>query len=185
MCMLTEGDEAPHFQLLGTEGDDIDTYRLSDYTAAGPVLLRFYPADFSAVCGDKLCEFRDADWLTLNPDVSVFGISTDTIPAHMAFISELSLNFPLLSDPTGIVSKQYDVCVEELAGHHINGASHALFIVDPSQRIRYAWCVDRPEIPDLDSLRQRLQATDVERQPDFAEVHGTLNEIVGLPQDPF
>lgn len=183
--MLTKGDDAPDFQLLGTDGTDIGSYRLSDYVADGPVLLRFYPADFSAVCGDKLCEFRDTDWLTVNPEVTVFGISTDTVPAHMAFIDELDLNFSLLSDHNGTVSDEYGVCVEELAGHRIDGAMHACFVVDHDQRIRYAWSIDLPDIPDLESLRARWKSTEVERQPAFADIHTTLTELVGLPEEAF
>lgn len=184
--MLTKGDQAPDFQLLGTDGGDIASYRLSDYTPDGPVLLRFYPGDFSAVCAEKLCEFRDTDWLTLNPDLTVFGISTDTIPAHTAFIEEFDLNFPLLSDNNGTVSKQYDVCVEELAGHRIDGALHALYIVDEAQQIRYAWSVEMPEVPDLETFREIRAAEDeFQIQPELDAIHEALGEVLDLSSPSF
>lgn len=184
--MLEVDETAPDFQLLGTDGTDISSYRLSDYTADGPVLLRFYPGDFSAVCGDKLCEFRDTDWLTVSPDVTVFGISTDTLPAHQAFSSELNLNFPLLSDNNGAVAKQYGVGVDEIAGHQVDGTSHALFIVDADRRIQYAWSMEIPEIPDLETFREMKASTSPEAiQPEFGEIQDAISDIVELPQEAF
>jgi peroxiredoxin len=149
-------------------------------------LLRFYPGDFSAVCGEKLCEFRDTDWLAMNPDVSVFGISTDTIPAHSAFINELGLNFPLLSDNNATVCKQFDVCVEEIAGHRIDGGLHAVYIVDDDRRIQYAWSVDMPPVPDLETFKQmKATETEVEIQPDCRELHAALEAGVDPPREPF
>lgn len=181
--MLEPGDPAPAFQLLGTDGRTVRSYRLGDYTADGPVILRFYPGDFSAVCGDKLCEFRDTDWLTVNPDVTVFGLSTDTIPAHQAFIAELDLNFPLLSDNNASVAKRYGVCVEEIAGHRVDGARHALYIVDTDQRIRYAWSLELPDIPDLETFQQLRASQRPEAiQPAFGDVHDALADLIELPR---
>lgn len=184
--MLAKGEEAPDFRLLGTDGTDVDSYRLSDYTSDGTVLLRFYPGDFSAVCGEKLCEFRDTDWLAMNPAVSVFGISTDTIPAHTAFINELDLNFPLLSDNNAAVCKQYEVCIEEIAGHRIDGGLHAVYIVDEDQRIQYAWSVDMPPVPDLETFKQ-LKASEAgfEIQPDLGELRTALGDLVELEEELF
>lgn len=181
--MLPEGETAPDFRLLGTDGADIDSYRLQDYAAEGAVVLRFYPGDFSAVCGDKLCEFRDAEWLTVNPDVTVFGISTDTLPAHRAFVDDLSLNFPLLSDNRGEVTGAYDVVVDELAGHPVGAALHAMYVVDADREIRFAWALDLPSIPDLETLRQvDLAKAGIAIQPDFGDVWAVLDDIVGLPE---
>lgn len=184
--MIEVGETAPDFQLLGTDGTDIRSYRLSDYTVEGPVLLRFYPGDFSAVCGDKLCEFRDTDWLTVNPEVTVFGISTDTIPAHQAFCAELDLNFPLLSDNNGAVAKRYDVDVREIAGHQIDGALHALYIVDDRQQIQYAWSIEMPEIPDLETFREMKASVNPDAiQPEFGDIHEAMADIAELPQEAF
>lgn len=184
--MLEVGETAPDFQLLGTDGGNVRSYRLSDYTADGPVLLRFYPGDFSAVCGDKLCEFRDMEWLTVNPDVTVFGVSTDTIPAHQAFVAELDLNFPLLSDNNGTVSKQYGVCLEEVAGHRIDGALHAVYIVDPDRQVQYAWSFETPDIPDLETFnRMKASQSPDAIQPELGDIHDALADLVELPQEPF
>lgn len=181
--MLEVGDTAPDFQLLGT---DVRSYRLSEFTADGPVILRFYPGDFSAICGDKLCEFRDIDWLTVNPDVTVFEISTDTIPAHQAFIGELDLNFPLLSDNNGTVSKRYGVCVQEIAGHRVDGAAHTVFIVDADRQIQFAWTVELPEIPDLETFRELKASQSPDAiQPEFGAIHDVLAEMIEMPQGAF
>ncbi|WP_435063292.1 redoxin domain-containing protein, partial [Halobaculum sp. EA56] len=71
--MTETGEPVGNFALPGTEGDGIRRYRLSDYTDTGAVVLAFYPFDFSPVCTDVLCRFRDAEFLSLTEDVDVFG----------------------------------------------------------------------------------------------------------------
>jgi len=101
--MLQVGDGAPGFELPGTDGSDIETYRLSDYARDGAVVLAFYPFDFSPVCTREPCEFRDPEWFTVEPGVDVFGISTDSAYAHRAFVERHDLTFRLPSDANGTV----------------------------------------------------------------------------------
>ncbi|PGF13827.1 hypothetical protein CP556_22225 [Natrinema sp. CBA1119] len=76
--MLELGETAPSFTLPGTDGETIDEYSLKEYTNEGAAVLAFYPFDFSPICTEELCDFRDVEWLTFTEGVNLFGISTDS-----------------------------------------------------------------------------------------------------------
>lgn len=153
-------DPAPEFELPGTGGEEIDTYRLSEYTDRGAVVLAFYPFDFSPVCAGVLCDFRDAEFLTVTDDVDVFGISLDSCYAHKEFIQRYELPFPLLSDPTGRVTEQYGLAYDEWE-HHEGVPKRALVTVDDSQHVRYTWQTeDAYQSPSIDDLQQAVTAVE-------------------------
>lgn len=154
--MLEAGDTAPEFELPGTDGETHGTYRLSDYTDAGTVVLAFYPADFSPVCTDELCAFRDVEWLSVRDDVSVFGISVDSVYSHSHFINEYGFGFPLLTDRLGEVASGYGVRYDEWEGQ-VQVAKRAIFAIDENRTVRYRWFSDDPwETPNLDDLNAAL-----------------------------
>lgn len=152
--MLESGDEAPDFTLPGAAGGTIDTHGLSEYTDRGwSVVLVFYPFDFHPACTDQWCSFRDADWLTVLDDVVVLGVGGDAAYAHREYAERHNVQFPLLSDADGTVSREYGVLQAEFEGHH-DVPGRATFVVDPDRVVRFAWSADSPdEQPDLDALR--------------------------------
>ncbi|WP_424015941.1 redoxin domain-containing protein [Halorubrum xinjiangense] len=144
------------FSLPGTEGDEIAEYRLSDYTDGGAVVLVFYPFDFSPVCTEELCGFRDAEWLSFTENVDVFGVSRDSCYAHKRFIREYDLSFPLLSDTEGEVIKEFNLAYDEWE-HHAGVPKRALVALDESHDVRYKWQTeDAYEAPDMDELEQSV-----------------------------
>lgn len=156
--MISESEEAPTFTIPGTEGNEIKKYSLSEYTENGAVVLVFYPFDFSPVCTEELCLFRDAEWLTFTEDVDVLGISLDSGYAHKRFIKEHNFTFPLLSDTKGRVTKQYGVAYDEWE-HHVSVPKRALITVDDSLTVRYTWVTeDAYQNPNLDELHQAVEA---------------------------
>lgn len=102
---LSVGDTAPNFTVKDTNGN---TVSLSDY-AGKTVVLYFYPKDDTPGCTKEACSFRDnyADYQ--GKDVVVFGVSMDNETSHKAFTDKYSLNFPLLADTDGSLTKAYDV----------------------------------------------------------------------------
>jgi peroxiredoxin len=159
--MLSQGDEAPDFELLGTDGDGIEEHRLTDHLGDGPVVLAFYPQDFSPVCTEELCTLHEGDYFSFVPGVDIFGISTDGVYSHREFVTRHDIGFPLLSDGDGHVAEAYGARYAE--PHEAFGArvtKRSLFIVDEDQRIQYAWRTD-----------------DVHEQPDLIEARGRLDEI--------
>jgi peroxiredoxin Q/BCP len=98
------GEQAPDIELPGTEG----TFRLSDHRGERVVLL-FYPGDFTPVCTQQFCSYRDRpeDFSALG--ATVVGISAQDVASHERFIAENSLTVPLLADTEQTVAKAYSV----------------------------------------------------------------------------
>lgn len=161
--MLTEGTEAPAFALPGYDDGEIGEFALDDYVGEDVVVVAFYPMDFSPGCTEELCSLRDIDLLTLMDDVTILGISRDSVHSHRAFAEENALEFPLLTDSIGGVAEEYGVLHEELEGHQ-RVPKRALFVVDDRGRIAYAWSTDDPRVqPDLDAVRNAIDAVQDDR----------------------
>jgi len=157
--MVTVGDTAPSFELPGTgdAGEGVPTYRLDDALGEGPVVLAFYAFDFHPGCTEQLCSIRDLSWFDIDPDVSVFGISTDRVFSHRAFAEQHDIEFPLLSDSDGRVAEAYGVLRSELLGHR-RVSKRALFLLDTDGTVQYRWVGDDPEaVPSLTPLYEALE----------------------------
>lgn len=158
--MIEVDEPAPDFALPGTDGETIEQYRLSDYTDEGVAVLLFYPFDFSPVCTVELCEIRELEWLLFTEGVDVFGVSTDSVYAHKAFIAAHDLPFPLLSDNHGTVSAEYGVRYDEWEAHE-QVSKRAFFVVDHTDTVRYAWHTENAsEEFDIGVLRDATETVD-------------------------
>jgi thioredoxin-dependent peroxiredoxin len=102
---LSVGDTAPNFTVKDTNGN---TVSLADY-AGKTVVMYFYPKDDTPGCTKEACSFRDAYADYQGKDVVVLGVSMDDEASHKAFTNKFSLNFPLLADTDGSLTKSYDV----------------------------------------------------------------------------
>jgi thioredoxin-dependent peroxiredoxin len=102
--MLKPGDRAPDFELPDEEGR---TVRLSSLLEGGPLVLYFYPSDFTPVCTREACMFRDMHEMLAARGIRVIGINTQPPDMHRKFRASYSLPFPLLSDPERLVVKAY------------------------------------------------------------------------------
>ncbi|MES2572275.1 MAG: redoxin domain-containing protein [Verrucomicrobiota bacterium] len=151
--ILQRGTRAPDFTLKS----EIDrAVTLSDFRGEAVVLV-FYPADWSPVCGDQLALYNEhfAEFQKL--DATLFGISVDGPWSHAAYSREHHLHFPLLSDsePRGEVACHYGVLRE------IDGVSErALFVIDPEGIIFWSHLSPiglNPGVTELLLALQRLQ----------------------------
>jgi peroxiredoxin Q/BCP len=125
------GDKAPDFTLPDEDGQP---RRLYDALERGPVMLVFYPGDFTPTCTKQLCEYRDefGDFLQLG--LQILGISDDAVEKHHSFKQAKSLPFPLLADPDHKAIDLY--CGRSLlAGMR---SSRANYIISKDGVIRYA-----------------------------------------------
>jgi thioredoxin-dependent peroxiredoxin len=102
---IQEGSPAPDFTLKSTDGKEIG---LSQFKGQKNVVLYFYPKDDTPGCTKEACAFRDDISQITAKDAVVLGVSVDDTASHQAFTSKFNLNFPLLSDIGGTVSKAYD-----------------------------------------------------------------------------
>lgn len=98
------GDRAPAFELPNQDGDPV---RLSDIE--GPLVVFFYPGDFTPICTREACSFRDSFEDFRDVDATVLGISNDSPDKHADFRDEYGLEFDLLSDEDGDVIEAYGV----------------------------------------------------------------------------
>lgn len=104
--MLKQGDRAPDFTLPDQDGRP---RRLRDLLTEGPLILYFYPADFSPGCTREACDLRDLHARILAAGLHVVGISPQAPDSHRRFRDKYSLPFTLLSDENKSVIRQYDV----------------------------------------------------------------------------
>ncbi len=92
------------FELLDQDSKSV---KLSEVLQQGPVMLVFYPGDFTPVCTTQLCGYRDAYAEFQGLGVQILGISPDAPEKHRQFIDAMKFPFSLLSDPQKKVFKDY------------------------------------------------------------------------------
>lgn len=102
---LAAGTPAPNFTVKDTNGNPVS---LSDF-AGKTVVLYFYPKDDTPGCTKEACSFRDYRPQYQEKDVVVLGVSMDDETSHQQFTQKYGLNFPLLADVDGAITKSYDV----------------------------------------------------------------------------
>ena len=146
---LKEGTIEPDFSLKDTPDQKVC---LSDFLGQ-PVILAFYPADFSPVCGNEMTVFNELISEFQKYNAQLLGISVDNIWSHLAFAKERNLHFPLLSDfnPKGEVSKIYHAYREE------DGQSdRALYVIDKKGKIAWGYISPIGISPGADGILQAL-----------------------------
>jgi peroxiredoxin Q/BCP len=132
--MLRSGDRAPDFTLLDHEGRPV---RLADLLAQGPLILYFYPADFTPGCTSEACAIRDLHAELQAAGVNVVGVSPQDSATHARFRSRHDLPFTLLADTDKRVIKEYGV-----DGPIGLGVRRATFLILPDGRIADAVLAD-------------------------------------------
>jgi peroxiredoxin len=133
--MIAAGEPAPDFTLRDQDGEEVS---LADFKGR-KVLLVFYPADFSPVCGDQFSIYQEVKPEIAEKGVELVGVSVDGPFAHKAFQEKLGIDTTLLSDfePKGEVARAY--------GSYLDGvgtANRTLVLVDESGTV--AWTYESP-----------------------------------------
>ncbi len=100
------GDKAPDFTLKSQTGQDVS---LHDYIGKKPIVLYFYPKDFTSGCTKEACAFRDSYEQFKDLGAEVIGVSTATADKHKEFSTAYNLPFTLLADEGAGVRKLYGV----------------------------------------------------------------------------
>jgi peroxiredoxin Q/BCP len=103
---LKVGDPAPDFSMQGTDGK---THKLSDYRGHQAVVLAWFPKAKTPGCTLECKSFRDSGRALRGYDVAYFTASCDTPELNKEFATELSLDYPILSDTDKSVAKAYGV----------------------------------------------------------------------------
>lgn len=132
--MLKSGSPAPDFALPDQDGA---TVRLKDLLSTGPLILYFYPADFTPGCTREACSIRDLHAELQQTGLTVVGVSPQSPESHRRFRDKYALPFTLLADPDKVAIKAYDV-----AGPFGFGVRRTTFLIDRSARIQAAVLAD-------------------------------------------
>jgi peroxiredoxin len=150
-AVLPEGAPAPDFTLTSSNGDEVS---LSDFRGQ-PVILAFYPADWSPVCGDQMSLYNEVLPLFEEHDAQLLGLSVDGKWSHRAFTESRNLRFPLLSDfePKGEVARLYGVYDDK------KGTSQrALFVIDGEGIIRWRYVSPADVNPGANGILEALES---------------------------
>ena len=125
--MLDIGMKAPDFTLSDQDGHAVS---LSDFRGR-KVVLYFYPKDNTPGCTRQACAFAASYEKFTQKNVTVIGISKDSVASHLKFAEKYSLPFILLSDPDRLAIEAYGVWQEKkMAGKVGMGVVHTTFIIN-------------------------------------------------------
>lgn len=148
--ILSQGTVAPDFSLHVTPDQKLSLSELRGQ----PVILAFYPADWSPVCGDQMALYNE-----ILPDfkkyrAELIGISVDGVWCHAAFTKDRNLHFPLAPDfePKGRVSRAYGAYRPD------DGVcERALFVIDKNGVIAWSYCSPIAVNPGAEGILQALE----------------------------
>lgn len=161
-AILGAGTPAPDFALNATPDQML---RLSELRGR-PVILVFYPADWSPVCGDQVALYNEMLSEFREYGAEILGISVDGVWCHAAFAHDRNLHFPLLADfePKGKVAREYGAYRDE------DGTSErALFVIDSDGIIRWSYCSPLAVNPGADGILNALESIASRSTPERAE----------------
>src|SRR4051812_37532542 len=147
---LPPGSPAPDFDLPATSGQSVSLAELRGQ----PVILAFYPADWSPVCSDQMALYQEVLPEFQRFDAELFGISVDGVWSHLAFARDRNLHFPLLADfePKGEVARAYQVY------RATDGTSErALYVIDADGIVRWSYVSPVGVNPGADGILRALE----------------------------
>ena len=148
--ILPAGTPAPDFTLPVTPDQKLSLKELR----GKPVILAFYPADWSPVCGDQMGIYNEVLPEFQKYGAKLLGISVDGPWCHEAFAQHRSFHFPLLADfePKGNVSRAYGAYRER------DGFSErALFVIDKDGKIAWSYLSPIAVNPGADGILDALE----------------------------
>jgi peroxiredoxin len=149
--ILAPKTPAPNFTLNATPDQKVS---LADLRGK-PVVLAFYPADWSPVCGDQMALYNEILPEFHRHQATLIGISVDGAWCHAAFAANRKLHFPLLSDfePKGAVARAYG------AYRPIDGTTErALFVIDEQGLIYWSYLSPVGVNPGADGILEALES---------------------------
>ena len=151
--ILTKGTRAPDFTLNSTPDQQLS---LEDFKGK-KVILAFYPADWSPVCGDQMALYNEMLKYFHKHHAEIIGISVDSKWCHTAFSQDRKLHFPLLADfePKGEVSRLYEAYDEETGE-----CRRALYVIDEEGVITWSYLSPIDVNPGADGILLALEKSE-------------------------
>ena len=145
------GQQAPNFSLSSSPDQKVSLRELR----GRPVVLAFYPADWSPVCSDQMALYNEILPEFEKHNAQLLGISVDGPWCHAAFSNTRKLRFPLLADfePKGAVSQLYDVYQRKYGE-----SQRALFVLDGEGVIRWRYVSPVGVNPGAEGILKALES---------------------------
>jgi peroxiredoxin Q/BCP len=159
--MRVMGMRAPEFTLPDENGQNVS---LSSLLSDGPLILYFYPADFTPGCTREACSIRDLHPRLNESGLKVAGVSPQDPATHRAFKEKYHLPFTLLADVDRFVIRLYDV-----RGPFGFGVRRATYLIDQARVIRAALQADFRIGLHEEFVRQAIGARHGNAYPSEAE----------------
>jgi glutaredoxin-dependent peroxiredoxin len=151
---IAVGSKAPDFTLKTKTADGLKDIRLSDHFGRKQTILLFFPAVFTGVCTQELCDQSNglAEYEKLG--AAVYAISVDNLPAQEAWAKQNRITVPLLSDLNKTVTRAYEVVLAGAAG---DVAARAAFVIGQDGVVKYAEQTPTPkDLPDFAAIKAVL-----------------------------
>jgi len=148
--MLNQNDIAPDFELYATPDQKFTLKELKGKN----VIIAFYPADWSPVCGDQMTLYNEMLNYFKKYNAELLGISVDSKWCHTAFKNDRKLHFTLLADfePKGDIAKKYGVY-----DNNEGQSGRALFVIDANGMIQWSYLSPIAINPGADGIITALE----------------------------
>ena len=153
---LPVGSKAPDFSLKSKQASGLVDVRLSQNLGSKNTLLLFFPAAFTSVCTQEMCDISSGMNAYAGLNAQVVAISVDTPFAQEAWAKQEKISITLASDLNKEVTRAYDVLFPNLAGIGDTSA-RAAFVIDKSGVIQYSEQTPTPkDLPDFTKIKEVL-----------------------------
>jgi peroxiredoxin len=153
---ISIGSKAPDFTLKSKQASGLVDVKLSNNLGKKNTVLLFFPAAFTSVCTQEMCDLTAGlnGYSSLNADV--IAISVDTPFAQEAWAQKEKISLTLASDLNKEVTKKYDVLFPMLAGVG-DTAARAAFVIDKGGVVQYSEQTPTPkDLPHFDKVKETL-----------------------------
>jgi peroxiredoxin Q/BCP len=151
---LKVGDSAPDFDVVAHDGRRL---RLADFRGQKNVVLYFYPKDFTIVCTQEACGFRDMYDELVSKDTEVIGVSIDDDASHGKFASKHHVQFPLVADRDKKLARTFQAtsAVRDLLG---GTTARITYVIDKQGKIANVFTSMILAAQHLDGVKKAIEA---------------------------
>jgi glutaredoxin-dependent peroxiredoxin len=153
---ISVGTKAPDFTLKSKQSSGLVDFCLSSNLGKKNTVLLFFPAAFTGVCTQELCDITSGLNTYAGLNANVVGISVDTPFAQEAWAQKEKIGITLVSDLNKEVTRKYDVLFPMLAGIG-DTAARAAFVIDKNGVVQYSEQTATPkDLPDFEKVKETL-----------------------------
>jgi glutaredoxin-dependent peroxiredoxin len=151
---IAVGSKAPDFTLKSKGADGVKDVKLSEQFGQKQTVLLFFPAAFTGVCTQEMCDQTSGLGEYEKLGTQVYAISVDNLPSQDAWAKQHKIGVTLLSDLNKSVTTAYDVVMKNVAG---DTSARAAFVIGKDGVVKYAEQTPTPkELPNFQAIKAAL-----------------------------